>query len=206
MLPRMGRITTFVLVTLLLAGCSSGTPAAAPPPSPTAPSTSATPTPTSPTTTAPPPFTPLVSPEKVTAACPLLGGTEVTDTIAGSDTYVAVDQPPGKSGSVTGYNCSYQSKRFSGSETLHLTIVVAPRKASPKAMVTGLQKECDGTAVTQLPDIGEAAWTCQPEGTTTLVMTAKSSHGETRVARLEFAAPFRQEVYTKLAKLMADRL
>ncbi|MCR6486362.1 hypothetical protein M8542_26390 [Amycolatopsis sp. OK19-0408] len=198
----MSRVVACVLV-VFVAACA---PSPAPPPATTSASASAStsaskpkPTPTAPA------FTPAASPEKVSAACPFLSGEEITKTIAGADTYSGKEQPGPKGRGLSAFRCAYSTGSYPDNTVITLDISVTPRRLPAAVITKTLEGECD-TPATPLPGVGEAAWFCPPGQAKVLVTTARTSHGETRVAQLRFIMTTHTEVYSALAKLVADRL
>ena len=198
----MGRSGGFIAVAALLtcvASCSSGAPAAAPtsaPPSTTKPATSTT----APPTTAQPKFTPLVSPAKVTAACPFLGATEVPQII-GDGTLRASEavegEVTGASGGSMGYNCAY------GWGRLWIGTVPAGSVSLAEAIDFKLN-DCEQPAVT-IAGVGEGAKYCLAKDYQVQVVGGKHSHGQLRIAKVTLTRT-RTDVYPSIAKLLVDRL
>ncbi|MCR6486363.1 hypothetical protein M8542_26395 [Amycolatopsis sp. OK19-0408] len=181
-----------------VAACSGGATTAAPA------TTSAPPSSTSaskpkPTTAAPTPtFAAVVSPAKVTAACPFLGGSEVRALTGrpgetGEGTEAASEaMNPG-----TAYHCQYG---LNG----ELVVVAIPGAQSPSATIGRLDKECKEPAK-PVPGAGEYATHCKfPDGEE-MIAVGKRGHGQSRFAQF-YTPSNRDDVYVSLAKLLGDRL
>ncbi|WIX98943.1 hypothetical protein QRX60_33465 [Amycolatopsis mongoliensis] len=87
---------------------------------------------------------------------------------------------------------------------LDLWIVASGRSYSPAKAMANSEKDCTGP-VTTLPGIGDGAFFCTVADDEELVMTGKRSHGQNRTAHISLRK-HRAEVYTGLAKVLADRL
>lgn len=200
----------------LLTACST--------PAPVAPTTATT-TPARPTTTGPssaapalgpgpgsqPPTTPQPpppnSPVKVTSACPFLGVTESSAAMGVAlDTY-AVEEAKTTQRDATTYHCDYAS-RTGGRQLLDLFVTVVPGTGQVASLVKEWTRDCKGPANPLGGVAGGTTRTCSLDGTNSgdvMVLVAKKSHGQTRLAEL-YLRPFTDEVYTKLAQLLSDRL
>jgi hypothetical protein len=148
----------------------------------------------------------LVSPAKVKAACPFLGTGELQVLLGTSEDLVATEQPADPTYVPdTEFECRYEGK-YRTPWVLSLWIVAATRNYVPVRSVENAKRDCRGP-VTTLPGIGEAAIRCElaaAEGQA-LVMTGKRSHGQNRTATV-YMVTNRADVYTALAKTLADRL
>ncbi|MFG1645126.1 hypothetical protein ACGFMK_32990 [Amycolatopsis sp. NPDC049252] len=205
---RFGAVFAAALVVTGTAACSAPPPPAGPPTPATTTATTTRPATTLAATTKPttPPFTPLVSPAKVTAACPFLGTGELQVLLGTSEDLVATEQPadptyvPG-----TEFQCRYVGK-YHTPWVLDLWIVAATRNYVPVRSVENTKQDCHGP-VTNLRGIGEAAISCElaDAESKALVMTGKRSHGQNRTATV-YMVSHRDDVYTALAKTLADRL
>jgi hypothetical protein len=201
----MGRSGAALAAVLALTCAACTTPA--PPP----PATSATPTTTRPATTAvtapkppTPAFTPPASPAKVTAACPFLGTAELQRVLGTSEDIITTEQPPDPTFVPgTEFQCRYEGKYVSP-WLLDLWIVASARSYSPAKTIESSKKDCTGP-VTPLPGIGDGAFFCGVTTGDALVVTGKRSHGQNRTAHI-YLRKHRDDVYTTLAKTLADRL
>ena len=198
---RFRRALAVALVTACLAACST-------PGAPTVPftvlQTAEKPAPT--TTTKPPSFTPAASPDNVTAACPFLDTAEVQRLLGTSEDIVAAEQPPDSAFAPgTGFHCRYEGK-YVHPWLVDLWIITVPDPGRLAESLEYDKKDCGGPA-TAVPGAGDGAYFCDRAGTGTveMVITGKPSHGETRLA-VAYLLKHRDEVYTGLAKLLADRL
>ncbi len=196
-------ILTTVCLLLAVTACSSGTATEPAPmsstPSPSKPASRTTPSPTT------PPPAPIA---KITAACPVLGATEILQVIGKSDDLVANEGESERVGAGKAYRCAYEDPKGKYGKSAELFVAAIPGNQPPRATIDKLAKECK-QPVTQLPGIGEQALWCEipTDGPdlSILVSVGKRSHGETRVATL-YMYPTRPDVYATLAKLFADRL
>jgi hypothetical protein len=203
----MGRSGAALAAVLALTCAACTTPA--PPPAP--PATSAAPTPTRPATTAvtttkpaAPSFTPQVSPAKVTGACPFLGTGELQQVIGTSEDIITTEEPPDPTFVPgTQFQCRYEGK-YRTPWMLDLWIIAWARSFTPAKSMKNGQKDCTGP-VTPLPGIGDGAFFCDVAADEELVMTGKRSHGQNRTAHI-YLRKYRDEVYTALARMLADRL
>ncbi|WP_199191331.1 hypothetical protein [Amycolatopsis sp. CA-126428] len=208
-MQRIRRVLAVVVATACLAACSA--PAAPAPLSTTRPAPAVT-TPRAPVTAAkttakPPPFTPPASPGKVTSACPFLGTAELQELLGTSEDLVATEQPadptfvPG-----TEFHCRYEDKYVH--PWLADLWIILPRVASyrPAQALEDNKKDCGGPA-TAVAGAGEGAYYCDRAATddAEMVVTAKRSHGRTRLA-IAYVVKHRSEVYAGLAKLLGERL
>jgi hypothetical protein len=204
---RFGAALAAVLVLTCTAACSApATPAA--PSTPPKTTTTARPATTPATTTKPtaPPFTPLVSPAKVTAACPFLGTGELRELIGTSEDLIATEQPPDPTYVPgTEFQCRYEGK-YRTPWLLDLWIVASARSYNPAKAIENSKRDCRGP-VTSPPGIGEGAIYCELAAADgdALVMTGKRSHGQNRTVTV-YLIKQRSDVYTALAKTLADRL
>ncbi|WP_039912151.1 hypothetical protein [Amycolatopsis vancoresmycina] len=192
----VGGIFAVACLLTCVTACSGGSTTAAPattsaPPSSTSVS-KPTPTPTTPK------FAAVVSPEKVTAACPFLGGSEVRELTGrpgekGEGTEgKSEDVNPG-----TAYHCGYG---LNG----ELVVVALPGAQSPSATIGRLNKECKEPAK-PIPGAGEYASHCKfPDGEE-MVAIGKRGHGQSRFAQF-YTPTNREDVYVSVAKLLGDRL
>ncbi|WP_410672576.1 hypothetical protein [Amycolatopsis sp. cmx-4-68] len=202
----MGRIRRALAVALVpacLAACS--TPAA-----PAEPSTTAKPATTvtsrTPTTTKPPPFTPPASPAKVDGACPFLGLGELQELLGTSEDLLATEQPADPAYVPhTEFQCRYEGK-YVHPWLLDLWIFAAAGSYRPATAMKNYQADCSGP-VTPVPGVGEGAYYCNRKDTDgkAMVITGKRSHGQNRLA-IVYLLKHRAEVYTSLARMIADRL
>jgi hypothetical protein len=147
-----------------------------------------------------------VSPAKVTAACPFLGTGELQELIGTSEDLVATERPPDPAYVPgTEFQCRYEGK-YTTPWVLDLWIVASARSYTPAKAIESSKRDCRGPA-TSPPGIGEGAIYCELAGADgkALVMTGKRSHGQNRTATLYLVA-HRAEVYTELARKLADRL
>jgi hypothetical protein len=156
-----------------------------------------------PTTPQPPPPH---SPDKVTSACPFLGVTEVSAAMgAALDTW-AEEAEPDRHWRAPIYRCDYPSRK--GGRQIHqLYIAAVPGTGRFDAVLKEWSQECADAAV-PIAGVTGTARTCSPttpgkEGV--VLVVAKKSHGETRLAELDLR-PQRAEIYAKIAQLLADRL
>lgn len=156
-----------------------------------------------PTTPQPPPPK---SPEKVDSACPFLGVTEVSAAMGAALDAWAEEAEPDRHWRAPIHRCDYPS-RVGGRQLQQLYIAAVPGTSRFDAVLKEWSQECSGAAK-PIAGVGGFARTCSPttpgkEGVVLLV--AKKSHGETRLAELDLA-PQRDEVYAKIAQLLTDRL
>ena len=201
----MGR-SGAALAAVLALTCAACTPLAPP-----LPAISATPTTTRPATTAvttpkpsAPEFTPPASPAKVTGACPFLGTAELQRVIGTSEDIITTEEPPDPTFVPgTQFQCRYEGK-YVTPWMLDLWIIASARSFAPAKAMKNSQKDCTGP-VTPLPGIGDGAFFCDVAADQELVMTGKRSHGQNRTAYI-YLRKHRAEVYTALAKMLADRL
>jgi hypothetical protein len=206
---RFRRAFAVALVPACLAACS--TPAApAAPSATTKPSTTAKPTTAvtgkPPATTEPPPFTPPASPVKVTAACPFLGTGELQEVLGTSEDLLATEQPADPTFVPhTEFQCRYEGK-YVHPWLLDLWIFAAAGSYRPARSMKNYQADCSGP-VTAVPGVGEGAYYCDRKDTDgkAMVITGKRSHGQNRLA-IVYLLKHRGEVYTSLARMLADRL
>ena len=192
----MGRVGGFITAAVLLtcvAACSTGTVAgslawSAPP------ATTEKPPPPS----TPPPFTPVVSPATVTAACPFLGGAEVVQIIGGGafGDLQGQELEPQPAGPGKAYGCQYSWGT--------LAVFAFPGNVPPAALLTDILKKCEEPAVA-IPGVGEVGKYCLTAENKTFVFAGKRGHGQTRMAEVRMDRT-RTDVYTSVAKLLADRL
>lgn len=196
----LGGIFAAACLLTCVTACSGGSTTAAPtttsaPPSSTSVSkpkpTTATPTPT---------FAAVVSPAKVTAACPFLGGVEIRQ-LTGDGNQSSDAGTEGRSESVgpgRAYECDYDGLMTT------LYVVAIPGNQPATAMIGKLTKECR-EAAQPIPGAGETATRCKTTDGAEMVVVGKRGHGQTRVAQL-YLPPARTDVYESLAKLLGDRL
>jgi hypothetical protein len=204
---RFGVALAAVLVLTCTPACSAS-PTSSTPSTPGTTVTSARPAtiPATTTTPAPPPFTPLVSPAKVTAACPFLGTGELQELLGTSEDFIATEQPPDPTYVPgTEFQCRYEGK-YRTPWVLDLWVVASARSYTPAKTIENSKRDCR-EPVTSLPGIGEGAIHCALAAADgdAMVVTGKRSHGQNRTATLYLIA-HRAEVYTALAKTLADRL
>ena len=180
--------------------CSGGSTTAAPATTSAPPSSTSASKPTPTTATPTPTFAAVVSPDKVTGACPFLGGVEIRqitgDGNKGSNE--GTEGEPENVGSGKAYQCSYDGLSAS------LFVVAIPGNQAPAAMIGRLTKECR-EAATPVAGAGDTATRCKTTDGAEMVVVGKRSHAQTRVAQL-YLAPARTDVYESLAKLLGDRL
>jgi hypothetical protein len=206
----MGRIRRALAVALVpacLAACS--TPAAPAEPSTTAKPATAV-TSRTPATTKPPPFTPPftppASPAKVDGACPFLGLGELQELLGTSEDLLATEQPADPAYVPhTEFQCRYEGK-YVHPWLLDLWIFAAAGSYRPAKAMKNYQADCSGP-VTPVPGAGEGAYYCNRKDTDgkAMVITGKRSHGQNRLA-IVYLLKQRAEVYTSLARMLADRL
>ena len=156
-----------------------------------------------PTTPQPPPPN---SPAKVTSACPFLGVTESSATMGVVLDSYAVEEASTTQQDATTYHCNYAS-RTGGRQLLDLYVTVVPGTRQVASLVTEWTKDCKGPAK-PIGGVAGTTRTCSLDGTNSgdvMVLVAKKSHGQTRLAEL-YLRPFTEEVYTKLAQLLTDRM
>ncbi|MEV6620489.1 hypothetical protein AB0M83_03075 [Amycolatopsis sp. NPDC051106] len=156
-----------------------------------------------PTTPQPPPPN---SPAKVTSACPFLGVTESSATMGVVLDAYAVEEATTTQQDATTYHCDYAS-RTGGRQLLDLYVTVVPGTRQVASLVTEWTKDCKGPAK-PIGGVAGTTRTCSLDGTNSgdvMVLVAKKSHGQTRLAEL-YLRPFTEEVYTKLAQLLTDRM
>lgn len=118
----------------------------------------------------------------------------------------AVEQPPTTQQDAKTYQCHYAS-RTGGRQLLDLFVTVIPGTRQVTALVTEWTKDCKGPAA-PIAEVAGTTRTCSMDGTNSgdvLVLVAKKSHGQTRLAEL-YLRPFPARVYTALAQLLNDRL
>jgi len=197
----MGRFGGFVTAAALLtcvAACSSpinGTLKWSAPPVTTTPATVA-PKPK------PKPFTPLVSPAKVTAACGFLGSGEILEMIGTGGDMVSTEQAPDPTYRPgTQYQCHYEDE-YTHSRDVDLFVIISA--FDPVKTVDNTATECKDAAVA-LAGIGEKALHCEWQSGFEAVAVAKRSRGESRLA-LIILRKTRADVYETLARTMAARL
>ncbi|MFT7867844.1 MULTISPECIES: hypothetical protein [Amycolatopsis] len=176
--------------------CSGGSTTAASAPRPTPPSSTSASKPTTATPT--PTFAAVVSPDKVTAACPFLGGSEVRELTGRPGE--SGEGKEGESEAVnpgTAYHCGYG---LNG----ELVVVAIPGAQSPSATIGRLNKDCKEPAK-PIPGAGEYASHCKfPDGEE-MVAIGKRGHGQSRFAQF-YTPTNREDVYVSVAKLLGDRL
>ncbi|HEV7977623.1 hypothetical protein [Amycolatopsis sp.] len=148
-----------------------------------------------------PPAPPL-SPEKITAACPLLRVVDMEKLNGGTWAAKAEEGEPVKDGFRCGYSTQYN--RYSGYTPNQLLVIAVPGNASPAKELAVRTKDCTQPAVA-VAGAGESASYCEIDEHRTLVMIGKRGHGETRVASVDVDRT-RAEVYVEVAKLLAERL
>jgi hypothetical protein len=145
-------------------------------------------------------FTPLVSPAKVTAACPFLDTHEALQLIGnlnygftrGSEQAV---QRVGDGGGI--YGCVYNWGA--------LYVVTTPDKTTTAAkLVKDSLGQCVAPAVT-IPAVGESSVYCNAKDDQAILLTGKRSHGEVRIGEVHLQRT-KPETYTAFVKLVADRL
>ncbi|KFZ83306.1 hypothetical protein ED92_05225 [Amycolatopsis sp. MJM2582] len=196
-------LTTTCLL-FAVAACSSGA-ATEPTPTSTAPPSSSSKPAVSTTPSTTPPPVPLA---KITAACPVLSPIEFLQVIGKSDDLVADEGEAERVGAGKAYRCSFDDPKGKYARSAELFVAAIPGNQPPRTTIDKLAKECK-QPVTQLPGIGEQALWCgiptDGPDLNILVTVGKRSHGETRVATL-YMNETRTDVYSSLAKLMADRL
>ena len=200
----MGRFGGFVAAATLLtcvAACSSPISEAlkwSAPPSTTTPAT------TPPAAVAPtsPKFTPLVSPAKVTAACPFLGSAEILEMIGTSGDMVTTELAPDPTFRPgTEYQCHYEDK-YTHSRDVDLVVIISA--FDPVKSVDNAATDCKDAAVA-LAGAGEKALHCEWQSGFEEVAVAKRSHDQTRLA-LIYLRKTRADIYETLAKTMGSRL
>lgn len=206
-----GGIATTAGALALLSACSTPAPAAPSPisvtkpvPSSAAPALGNGPGSRPPTTPQPPPPS---SPDKVTSACPFLGVTEISTAMgAALDTWAEEAKADG-GWRVPVYRCDYPS-RVGGRQVHQLYIAAVPGTGRLEATLEEFASDC-GKPVEPITVTAGTARSCRStnpdkEGDT-MVLVAKKSHGQTRLAELDLR-PQRADVYTKIAQLLSDRL
>lgn len=174
--------------------CSGGSTTAAPATTSAPPSSTSVskPKPTAPT------FTPAASPASLTAACPFLSDTEIIQALGQSVSSGSKETEPVRTKVGTAYVCEYgagqTAELFIGPDT------------SVARFIAGAKSGCKNTET--MAGIGEAALHCEStgEGGGTELAVAKHSHGQVRTAQLYLYASGRDDSYTQLGKLLADRL
>ncbi len=211
-----GGILLVVGAVALLTACSTPAPVASttttsavpsttkPVPSSDAPALGNGPGSQPPTTPQPPPPH---SPAKVTSACPFLGVTESSATMGVVLDSYAVEEAKTTQQDATTYHCNYAS-RTGGRQLLDLFVTVVPGTGQVASLVTAWTKDCKGPVKPIGGVTGNTTRACSLDGTNSsdvMVLVAKKSHGQTRLAEL-YLRPFTDEVYTKLAQLLIDRL
>jgi hypothetical protein len=152
----------------------------------------------------PPP--PPLSPEKITAACPLLRVVDVERIEGGTWGARADEGTSEKYGKGMVYRCSYPTQ-YAGYGNLppaQLSVTAVPGKASPASELKVAAEECVKPAVA-ISGAGESASYCEVNEYRDLVMVGKRAHGETRVAAIDINRT-RAEVYVEVAKLLAERI
>jgi hypothetical protein len=172
-----GTIAAACLLTCA-AGCSSAPAAAPSTPPPSRPSTTV-PATTSATST----FVPAVSPDKLSAACPLLDGNELGKTandFLKAMEFTSTEGAPKQQGKVVDYTCVYKHSADEA-ELGELTVTALSGPVTPQAALKATEKGCAGKA-TPLDGAGDAAMSCTTPENDTLVITLKRSHGEVRMA------------------------
>ncbi|MEU7787082.1 hypothetical protein [Amycolatopsis sp. NPDC049159] len=179
-----------------VAACSGGsTTTAAAPSAPPSSTTASKPKPTP--TPVPPTFTPVVSPAKLTGACPLLGNVELAQVLGVAwNTREPSEMPPEQIGPGKAFRCSYPVGE--------LYVLAVSGGKSPAAMVKQLESECSEPPK-PVAGAGEVASYCYGTGYSSLVVVAKHAHGQLRVAEVEMGRS-RADVCESLAKLLGERL
>lgn len=118
----------------------------------------------------------------------------------------AVEEATTTQQDATTYHCDYAS-RTGGRQLLDLYVTVVPGTRQVASLVTEWTKDCKGPAK-PIGGVAGTTRTCSLDGTNSgdvMVLVAKKSHGQTRLAEL-YLRPFTEEVYTKLAQLLTDRM
>jgi hypothetical protein len=89
---------------------------------------------------------------------------------------------------------------------LDLWVFAAVHSYRPAKSMKNYQDDCSG-AVTSMSGIGEGAYYCDLKDIdgTAMVVTGKRSHGQNRLA-IVYLLKHREEVYSSLARTLADRL
>ncbi|MFJ1762645.1 hypothetical protein ACIOD2_20170 [Amycolatopsis sp. NPDC088138] len=194
----LGGIFAAACLLTCVTACSGGSTAAAPAITSASPSSTSASKPKTTTTAPTPTFAAVVSPAKVTAACPFLGGSEVRQLTGRPDERgEGTEGAPEKVGSGMAYRCSYG---LNG----ELFVVAIPGAQNPTATIGKLNKECIEAAV-PLPGIAEYTTQCKGPDHEEMIAVGKRAHGQTRVA--QFYVPLtRSDVYLSIAKLLGDRL
>jgi hypothetical protein len=221
MLPVMGMrggIAVSAGALVLLTACTAPEPVASTTTSAVSPTkTTASPVPSSnapnlgngpgsqpPTTPQPPPPH---SPDKVTSACPFLGVTEVSAAMGAALDAWAEEAEPYRQWTVPVYRCDYRS-RVGGRQIHQLYVAAVPGTGRFTALLKLWTEDCAAPAATIAGVTGTArscAATAPGKEGDIMVLVAKKSHGETRLAELDLR-PQREEVYTKIAQLLTERL
>lgn len=190
------------MLALVCTACTTPAPPSAPATATTAATTARPATTAVPTTTKP--FTPAVSPAKVTGACPFLGTGELQQVLGTSEGLVAAERPPDPTFVPgTQFECRYEGK-YVTPWVLDLWIVASATAYRPAKAMGNDRKDCTGP-VTSLPGLGDGAFFCDVADDEELVMTGKRSHGQNRTTNI-YLRKHRAEVYTALARMLADRL
>ncbi|HKN53437.1 MAG TPA: hypothetical protein VJX66_13105 [Amycolatopsis sp.] len=153
-----------------------------------------------------PTFTPTVSPDKVTGACPLISGEEIRGRLKqGADfTYDRMEVPQSEYDGVPVYECKYLG------ETTHATafdlaVSIVAGHRDPKIALRMAENNCKSLPK-PISGAGSAAMSCAVTDEATSIATVKFSHGEMRNAVLFISYPSNALNYPDLAKLLASRL
>lgn len=143
---------------------------------------------------------------KVTGACPFLGTGELQKLIGTSEDLIATEQPADPTFVTdTEFQCRYEGK-YVHPWLLDLWVVAAVHSYGPAKALKNYQDDCSGP-VTSMSGIGEGAYYCDRKDTdnTAMVVTGKRSHGQNRLA-IVYLLKHRAEVYSSVARMLADRL
>ena len=189
---------------LLLAACSTGnagTPVAGSPQP-----TTASAQPTTPPTTTTTVERGRDAGAKLTAACPLLTGDELTELLGGQDTKLTAKETKVDGGDSASpiFSCQYGADGKHPFETSVGKIDTTGITFTAKDAVDAFAGE--GSGAHRLDGIGEDAVFVKLSDGTGFAAAAKHTHGELRTAT--FAAPgiVPQQVMAKVLKTLADRL
>ena len=119
----------------------------------------------------------------------------------------AEEAQPDKGWRAPVYRCDYPS-RVGGRQVHQLYVAAVPGTGRFDALVKEWTTDCVGAPV-PIPGVTGTARTCVASSPTkekdVMLVVAKKAHGQTRLAELDLR-PNRDDVYTKIAQLLTDRL
>ncbi|WP_143105055.1 hypothetical protein [Amycolatopsis regifaucium] len=154
-------------------------------------------------------WTPVISPELISAACGFLGADELQRILESKAAYRSVEEKPLEGQRSIAYGCEF-SRVDDGSGVGSLMVTAIKGEVAPGSALAVAEQNCLSEGQAQpLAGAGEAAMWCRNEDLDTLVVTVKRSHGEVRIAHLTLAgSPMAANIpgYASLARLLGGRL